>query len=153
MIVLKKIQPMFTQIITTAERYGEVKTKSGLIDSTKSDTLKEYQRVLAVGPNASLVKVGDLVCVNPTNYAVKKFDKNSTKEAMVENYNQVITYNFNFIEIDGQLCLRLRDNDIDFIVEEYEEVEDDETIEALNKLQNPEKTPKILVPESKIILP
>ena len=146
MIVLKKIKPMFTSLITTAEKYGEVKTLGGIIDNTKSDTLKEYQRVLAVGDDVRTIKVGDLVCVNPANYAVKKYSKDSTREAMTEHYNQVVAYNFNFIEIGDELCLRLRDSDIDFIVEEYDEVEDPEIAET------PQKS-SLIIPEKKLILP
>lgn len=148
MVILKKIKPMFTSLITTADKYEEVKTSGGIIDTTKSGTLKEYQRVLAVGADVRVVKVGDLVCINPSNYSIKKYSKDSMKSAMTENYNEVIGYNFNFIEIDGELCLRLRDNDIDFIVEQYEEVED-EVVE----LPNQNGVTKLIVPSNKLILP
>ena len=43
---------MFNGIITTMNRYGDDVKLQGttLIDSSKSNTVKEYQTVLAVGP-------------------------------------------------------------------------------------------------------
>ena len=146
MIVLKKVKPMFTSLITTADKYEQdLKTVGGIIDTSKAGTLKEYQRVLAVGPDVREVKVGDLVCINPANYAVRKYDKSSTKEAMTEHYNATIGYNFNFIELNNELCLKLRDNDIDYIVEEFEEVAD--------PVSQTTESGIILPPEKKIIIP
>ena len=34
------------------------------------------------------------------------------------------TYNFDVIELDGKQCLLLQDRDIEFIIEEYEEIPD-----------------------------
>lgn len=145
MIVLKKVKPMFTSLITTAEKYAtDLKTVGGIIDTTKAGSLKEYQTVLAVGPDVRGVKVGDLICINPANYAVRKYDKSSTKEAMVEHYNTVIGYNFNFIEINNELCLKLRDSDIDYVVEEFEEVEEPESQSS---------TSNLIIPERKLIIP
>jgi co-chaperonin GroES (HSP10) len=145
MIVLKKVKPMFTSLITTAEKYeADLKTSGGIIDTTKAGTLKEYQTVLAVGPDVRGVKVGDLICINPANYAVRKYDKSSTKEAMTEHYNAVIGYNFNFIEINNELCLKLRDSDIDFIVEEFDDVEEPD---------NQTNKSNLIIPERKLIIP
>lgn len=142
---LLKIQPMFTSLITTADKYdSDLKTAGGIIDTTKAGTLKEYQKVVAVGPDVRGVKVGDLVCINPMNYAVKKYSKDSTKEAMTEHYNNVIGYNFNFIELNNVLHLKLRDNDIDFIVEEYEEV--DETPISKSSGVSENKTSSLILP-------
>ena len=37
---------------------------------------------------------------------------------------ELVKYNFDVIEMDGKQCLLLQDRDIDFIIEEYEEVPD-----------------------------
>lgn len=125
MLKVKKIKPLFTAIITTMEKYEEdVRTASGLIDTTKQQGgLKEYQTVLAVGDSVRTIKVGDLVCVNPTRFAVKKHQAGSLKDGIVTD-NPVVTYNFDVVEMDGKQCLLLQDRDIDFVIEEYEEIPD-----------------------------
>lgn len=125
MLKVKKIKPLFTAIITTMEKYEEdVRTASGLIDTTKQQGgLKEYQTVLAIGDSVRAIKVGDLVCVNPTRFAVKKHQAGSLKDGIVTD-NPVVTYNFDVVEMDGKQCLLLQDRDIDFVIEEYEEVPD-----------------------------
>ena len=64
---------MFTSLITTMDKYEEdVRTSGGLLDVTKKQGgLKEYQTVLAVGSSVRDIKVGDLVCVNPTRSSIK----------------------------------------------------------------------------------
>ena len=125
MLKVKKIKPLFTAIITTMEKYEEdVRTASGLIDTTKQQGgLKEYQTVLAIGESVRAIKVGDLVCVNPTRFAVKKHQAGSLKDGIVTD-NPVVTYNFDVVEMDGKQCLLLQDRDIDFVIEEYEEIPD-----------------------------
>lgn len=125
MLIVKKIKPLFTAIITTMEKYEEdVRTASGLIDTTKQQGgLKEYQTVLAIGDSVRAIKVGDLVCVNPARFAVKKHQAGSLKDGIVTD-NPVVTYNFDVVEMDGKQCLLLQDRDIDFVIEEYEEVPD-----------------------------
>lgn len=125
MLKIKKIKPMFTSLITTMNKYEQdTLTKGGLIDSTKQQgTLKEYQTVLAIGDSVRNIKVGDLVCVNPDRFAVKKHKEGSLKDGVVTD-NPVITYNFDIIEMGGQQCLLLQDRDIEFIIEEWEETPD-----------------------------
>lgn len=119
---IKKVKPMFNAIITTMERYIEAQYIPGvnLIDTTKTKGgVKEYQKVLAVGTSVRDIKVGDIVCINPRNYGVKKHQEGSLKDGVITD-NPVLQYHFNVVEIDGEECLLLRDNDIDFIVEDYE---------------------------------
>lgn len=125
MLKIKKIKPMFTSLITTMNKYEhDVKTVGGLIDTTRQQGgLKEYQTVLAVGTSVRDIKVGDLVCVNPTRFAVKKHQPGTLKDGIVTD-NPVTTYNFDVVEMDGKQCLLLQDRDIDFIIEEFEEVPD-----------------------------
>ena len=125
MLKVKKIKPMFTALITTMDKYEEdVRTSGGLLDVTKQQGgLKEYQTVLAIGSSVRDIKVGDLVCVNPTRFAVKQRQAGTLKDGVVTD-NPVVKYNFDVIEMDGKQCLLLQDRDIDFIIEEYEEVPD-----------------------------
>jgi hypothetical protein len=99
-------------------------TAGGLIDSTKTQgTLKEYQTVVAVGNSVRNVKVGDLVCVNPERYAVKKHEAGSLKDGVITD-NPVIKYNFNIMELEGVPHLLLDENDVSFIITDYEEVKE-----------------------------
>ena len=116
---------MFTSLITTMDKYEQDKlTEGGLIDSTKQQgTLKEYQTVLATGDAVRNIKVGDLVCINPSRFAVKKHKEGSMRDGIITD-NPVITYNFDTVEMDGKQCLLLQDRDIEYIIEEYEVVPD-----------------------------
>ena len=115
---------MFTALITTMDKYEQDMTTGGLINVTKMQGgLKEYQTVLAVGGSVRDIKVGDLVCVNPTRFAVKKHQAGSLKDGVISD-NPVTTYNFDVVEMDGKQCLLLQDRDIDFIIEEWEEIPD-----------------------------
>lgn len=140
MLKVKKIQPMFTSLITTMDKYEQdMMLGAGLINVAKREgSLKEYQRVLAVGSSVRDIKVGDLVWVNPTRFGVKKHQEGSLKDGVVTD-NPIITYNFDVIEVDGKQCLLLQDRDIDFIIEDWEEIPD-----------QPQST--IIQPEKKIIV-
>lgn len=125
MLKVKKIKPMFTSIITSMDKYEhDVRTTGGLIDTTKQQGgLKEYQTVLAVGSSVRDIKVGDLVCINPTRFAVKKHQEGSLKDGIITD-NPIIKYNFDVVIMDDKQCLLLQDRDIDYVIEEWEEVPD-----------------------------
>ena len=127
MLKLKKIKPLFTKIVVTANKYEEPQYIEGtqIVDTEKRQLgLKEYQTVISVGNEVTTVKPGDLVVINPTDYMVKKYNKDTTKSQMSDVYNPTIEFNFNIVIIDGQECLLLKERDVDFIVEEAEEVEE-----------------------------
>jgi hypothetical protein len=130
---------MFTALITTMNKYEQdIKTSGGLLDSKKlKGELKEYQTVLAVGDSVRGIKVGDIVCVNPTRFGVKQHQEGSLKDGIITD-NPIIKYNLPVIELNGESCLFLQDRDIDFIIEEYEE----------EYFDNPSQ---IIVPEQTII--
>lgn len=120
-INIKKIKPLYTAVVTTMDKYEEDEYNGSLIDSTKTKgTLKEYQKVIAVGDLVKNIQVGDLVCINPSRYAVKKHKEGSLKDGVVTD-NPVITYNFNVVELNGVPHLLLSDRDIEFVVEDYDE--------------------------------
>ena len=111
-------------IITTMDLYAEDQLVNGIIDASKQNgTLKEYQRVIAVGDTVRNIKEGDLVNINPKRYAQVKHKRGSLNDGIVQD-NPVVSYNFNTIEFDGKQLLFLYDQDIKFIIEESEEVED-----------------------------
>lgn len=143
---LKKIKPMGSNLLTTAYKYEPDKKIAGssLIDATKKDGLMNYQTVVAVGPFVRDIKVGDLVCINPRAYAVHKQVENSLKsDLQTQRYDDVVRYFFNMITLDGVDHVMFTDRDIEYIVEEYEEVQ-----------EVPTPTPSgIIVPKTNLILP
>lgn len=116
---------MFNQIVCTMNKYTDAETKIGsIIDATKiQNPIKEYQKVVAIGPMVKNISIGDTVMINPRRYEVRKYEENSIKNDLA-SHNEVIKYNFNIIELDHVKYLLLQDNDIDFVIEEYEEEEE-----------------------------
>lgn len=122
---IKKIRPMFNQVITTMNKYSDDEMKTGsIIDVSKvNNPIKEYQKVVAVGPMVRNIEVGDIVMINPKRYGKVRHKEGSLKDGVITD-NPVVSYNFNVIELNHTPFLLLLDQDIDFIIEEYEEVKD-----------------------------
>ena len=84
---IKSIKPLYTRIVTTMDMYVEeqLKNPSGIIDVSKLKRgIKEYQTVIEVGTTVRNLKKGDVVCINPDRYAVRKFHENSVKADLME---------------------------------------------------------------------
>lgn len=119
MLRIKKIKPLFTSVVVTGNRYEEDMKENGLIVASKGD-LKLYQTVLAIGDTVRGINVGDQVMIDPSGYAVMKYDPNSLKNDM--DMNKVVKWNLPWITIDDekgepQDCLLLTDRDIKFVFE------------------------------------
>lgn len=127
MLKIKKIKPMFNQLLTTMDRYADDVTinDTDILDTTKSGAVKEYQKVLAVGPMVRNITVGDIVFINPNRYAVRKHKEGSLKDGVITD-NPVTEYQFDTLVVDDKECLLLQDNDIKFTVapEDIEEVKE-----------------------------
>lgn len=122
MIKINKIKPMFTAIVTTMEKYENDQYNNGLLTKSKG-TLKEYQRVIAVGSTVRDINVGDMIWINPSRFALKKHKEGTLKDGIVTD-NPTVEYNFDVIQLDGVKHLLLQDRDVEFIIEDYEEIED-----------------------------
>lgn len=129
---------MANYLVTTKDEYTDEDFAGKLIATKVRGTLKEYQKVVAVGPMVRGIQVGDLVCINPKRYAKYKHNPGSLKDGVVTD-NPVVSYNFNVIELDHVSHLLLTDQDIDFVIEECEE-------------EKEKPTGPIVVPERKIIV-
>lgn len=118
---IKKIRPMFNHILTTMDRYEvEQDALTGIISAKAATaTVKEYQTVIAAGPNAR-VEVGDVVCINPKNYARVEQKKQPWDGVGDIKHQAVVRYDFPVVTIDDKDYMLLYDSDIDFIVEDYE---------------------------------
>lgn len=137
---LIKIKPMFNRIITSMDVYEKDQFKNGLIDTSKSKgSLKEYQTVISVGTTVRDIKEGDVVSIDPTRYMVTRH-KDKSLQANVVGDEIAVGYKFNTIKLDGKECLVLYDQDITFIVEESQDVED----QTGPVIIQPEK-PKIII--------
>ena len=124
---IKKIKPMFNRVLTTCDLYTEDLMTDGIIDSTKVEgAIKEYQTVIACGPTVKCVKPGDVVVINPTRYQVMKHKEGTLNDGVIGD-NAVISYNFPIMIVDDTPCLYLYDNDLDFVIKEFEFVEDEAT--------------------------
>lgn len=133
MLNIKKVKLTANYVLTTKETYnGEA--YGGVI--IPAGTLKEYQKVVEIGPMVKAVKVGELVSINPKRYAVTKYRDNDIK-GDIEHMQRVVSYNIPEIEINHEKHLLITDQDIEFVIEEYEE----------------EKPGKVVVPEKKIVMP
>ncbi len=119
---IKKIKPMFNKILTTCDLYTEDLMTDGIIDSTKVEgAIKEYQTVIACGPMVKCVKPGDIVVINPTRYQVMKHKEGSLNDGVIQD-NAVLSYNFPIMVVNDAPCLYIYDSDIDFVIKEFEMV-------------------------------
>lgn len=125
MLHITKVKPLYTNIVTTGDKFEKDMTNGSFIIARAGD-LKLWQTVIAVGSSVRDIKLGDKVMINPANYMVRKYDKNSIQNDM--NNNPVIDYKFNWITIEDDAgtpheCLLLSDRDVDYVFE-GEEKED-----------------------------
>lgn len=151
MLKLRKIKPIFSQVLVTEDLYGwDDKNAAGIIVHKKGD-LKTHQKVLAVGDDVKTVKPGDLVEVNLYKYAVFKEDPNSVK-AMADN--PMVGLRLNEVELTDEndesvYAFIIDQRDIKYIIIDSEEVAYNDKDE-LQKVENPKAT--IIVPNKKLIL-
>lgn len=151
MLKLRKIKPIFSQVLVTEELYGwDDKNAAGIIVHKKGD-LKTHQKVLAIGDDVKTVKPGDLVEVNLYKYAVFKEDPNSVK-AMADN--PMVGLRLNEVELTDEndesvYAFIIDQRDIKYIITDSEEVAYNDRDE-LQKVENPKAT--IIVPNKKLIL-
>ena len=121
MMIIKKIKPLANRVLITMELLEEKDLKLGnteLIDATKMKyTVKEFQKVVSCGTFVKGVKEGDVVCFDPTRYGIKEHR--------------------DIIEIEGVPHLLIFDNDIKYVVEDYQDFDEN---------------PTIVMPENKVIL-
>lgn len=69
MLKIKNIKPVANHVVTTMDFYTEEEAMAGgLYLSAKLNTIKEYQKVIAVGPYVKDINVGDIVRINPSRY-------------------------------------------------------------------------------------
>lgn len=124
-LILKDIQPLNTQILTTAERYTENGlARNGLIIDVKKTvgSYKLYQKVLAVGPMVRQLKPGDVIDINPLQYIKPEHpeDEDSVR-GVVKVRNTYTKIELPILVVDGDERMLLQERDANFIIKSYEE--------------------------------
>lgn len=127
MLHVTKIKPLFDHLLITADRFDKDMIHNGVIVAGKGD-LKLWQTVVAVGSVVRDIKVGDKVMINPNDFAVKKYNKNSVQNDL--NNNPVITYNFPFETVDDEKgnpkdYLYISDRNVKYV---FEGIEKDDSL-------------------------
>lgn len=148
---IKKGRPLLNYVILTADRYtAEELTEynNGIIDPKQIGQLKPYQKIISISPRVlgnSSLEEGQLVLINIDRYGRSVQKKNSYVQSDDEYYDASIVYQVPIIELDGKECLRLGDNDIEFIIDEF-------SIENAPKPKIISKKPsKIILPDTSIV--
>lgn len=127
MLHVTKIKPLFDHLLITADKFDKDMIHNGVIVAGKGD-LKLWQTVVAVGSVVRDIKVGDKVMINPNDFAVKKYNKNSVQNDL--DNNPVITYNFPFETVDDEKgnpkdYLYISDRNVKYV---FEGIEKDDSL-------------------------
>ena len=137
MLKVKDIRPVYTRLITTANKYEETQMNGNLIDVNKMEgRYKEYQTVIRVGSAVREVKEGDVVLIDPSRYMKRKFSDNSLREDFVDN--PIVEINIPTVTMNDEDYFMIEERDIAYVIADSEEVPD--------PLPNP-----IIVPQKRII--
>lgn len=148
MFRITKIVPLFNQVITTTNMYGDNVMIGGLIDSTRTNTIKDYQTVLAVGPMVKTkgnIKPGDIVFINPSRYGIMKHEFSLRSEENVEKDNMHMNFRIPTFKLydkktgKSSEVMVITDNDLYFVAE-GDEIPD-------SPVDNP-----VTVPDKKVII-
>lgn len=146
MYKIKSLKPLYTGIITTANKYTQDDTSGVILDSRKlAGSIKEYQTVIAVGSSVREIKVGDTVLINFQNYLVKDKNRpeNDTDSIRTEFMQQTYHLELPVMEVNDQEVLTLQERDIAFVADIEEIATPASTI---IKPRAPKiKTPKIIL--------
>lgn len=130
------MKPLFTKILVTANTYTEEEcvSENGLLEKDQVGMLKEVQEVISVGSSVKEFKPGDLVQINFSRYARKRYSKDETKADMPDEYfNETISYEIPMFEVNGELVLQVDVQDVLFVVEEFEVETTDVKVQATKK--------------------
>lgn len=146
MYKIKNLKPLYTGILTTANKYSQ-DDSSGLILDTKklAGSIKEYQTVVAVGSSVREIKVGDTVLINFQNYLVKDKARPENEDGSIRTEFVQQTYHLELpvMEVNDKEVLTLQERDIAFVAD-IEEIKEDSN--AIIKPKAPKiKTPKIIL--------
>lgn len=114
MLHIHKVKPLFTSIVTTADKFEEDYMQNSIIVAKAGD-IKPWQTVIAVGSSVRDIQVGDKVMIKLENYVVRKYDPNSVQNDL--DNNPALRLQMNYVNIDDaqghpKECFLLNDRDI-----------------------------------------
>lgn len=123
MLNIRDIRPVYTRIITTADRYTESQRTGVLLDANKLEgRYKEYQTVVKVGSAVREVKEGEVVLIDPSRYMKRKYSDNSLREDFVDN--PIVEIDIPTVTMDGKDYFMIEERDIAYVIVDSEEVPD-----------------------------
>lgn len=123
MLNIKDIKPVYTRLLTTAEKYQEDQVNGVLLDANKLEgRYKEYQKVVRVGSSVREVSEGDVVLIDPSRYMKRKFSDNSLREDFVDN--PIVEINIPTVTMNEVDYFMIEERDIAYIIKDYEELPD-----------------------------
>ena len=135
MFRIEKIHPMFNQIITTMNMYGNDVKIGKIIDGRRVNTIKEYQTVIDIGPlvkEKGAIKPGDIVFINPKRFTEMNHNFSLKEEENVEKDNMHINFKIPIFSVydnetkTSKKVLLISDNDIYFSAEGKEVPDSDD---------------------------
>ena len=123
MLNIKSIRPIYTRLITTADKYEADQFNGLIVDPKKAEgRYKEYQKVVRVGSSVREVSIGDTILIDPSRYMKRKFSDNSLREDFVDN--PIISIDIPTVTMDGVDYFMIEERDIAYVIEASEEVPD-----------------------------
>lgn len=129
MIKIKEAKPLYTGLFVTSDRFDEDQTDKGIIIHYKGE-VSPYQKVYKVGPFVKNVNEGDYVKINFARYTKYKYGKDDIQSEMpVKNEKTVFVPE---VEIDGVSYFHIEENDVLFVITDYEEVPNSKIVQLGN---------------------
>lgn len=118
----KKVRVLLNHVLLTANRYDTDAVKDGIVDPNSTEgQLKEYQKVVDVGPNCCPgINVGDVVVVNFQNYARPVHSLNSNSVLAQDEDSVSMVIDAPLVLIDDTEYMFVYDRDIDMVVTSWE---------------------------------
>lgn len=114
-MIPRKIKPTTNHIVTTMDKYEEDDSKLVLDVKELAGSVKDIQRVVAIGPLVRDIKVGDYVRICPDRYI-------KVKHTLAEELNEKemqISVNFPIVDLEDGRYLFLYESDVDYVIEEF----------------------------------
>ena len=128
MFTIDEVKPLFTNVVTTANKYEkDFISEGGIIMPNKlKGQLNSYQRVLAIGDTVRSVKVGDIVRIRYDRYATVVHPKGNLNDDGVENDSNIqYSYSIPGVDLDGiGKCLLIHDQDIELVVTKWHGIDE-----------------------------
>ena len=123
--------------MTTADVVSEIEAKKIAVSYKDMEgSLKEIQKVLAVGNVVTSIKPGDYVMIKYDRYVRIEHQKGNYEEDLnLMKDSPVVRLDVPIIDLDGTQVLLLQDSDVRFVIEEYDTDVIEETVIAKPKIE------------------